>query len=836
MSLFLLLTLFFGYFAGKLEQKTTVRDLLPAHNQVVKNFEDTVADFDLIDRIVVVLKFDPENLEAAQAFAEIFVDQIREQKKVDYYLHWITANLFAQTQSTNWHQYLQYLPRVLPYQQIPHLIDRLSDEGIRARVQENRRDLESGFTAKVLIEKDPLNLLEFAAPYRDEIAGNYRVNFTDGFIVSKDKGMLLIIGKPTKPPDDVEFSKELNDFFSENIAEAEEIFLDEGEGDPKELFQIGLTGPHPTTAQENKMIKNDVINMFVTSFAMVIFLFVLAYGRPLAIIYVGLPLLCAEIWTLGIGYLLFGRLNLLTAAFSAVIVGLGIDYAIHIFSRYLDERGKGLSPLKAMQISLSQTGMGTAIGGLTTAGAFLAMGISNFSGLQEFAIIAALGILLCMFQMFIILPCLLFLREKFRRQGKPVPPAQRDFHVEKLLSICFKYKKTTMALLLGTTVFLGIQALQLRFNTDIRSVRAKSNSSISLQNEVTERVGGSLRSLSFVLSSKTEAGLYQLHDQLLPELKRLKEEGGLVRFDSLLTILQNPQHQQQNLAALKNAGLTSAQIANSFTDAMEQQQFLLTEESRRYIENLGAGVETSEPLSLKTVLASEGNFTRPFLHYSDGTFKTLIHLYPSKGLWEKNTTEELTERILSAAPETDQSHIFVTGIQTISNELKKLVKDSFKYSTIFSIALVFLIMYLHFRNFSLLALTLFPLVIGVIWMLGFMKVLGLDITILNFVATPLIIGIGIDDGIHIVEKYLHRDSPQIDKLIATCGKAVTLTSLTTILGFSSLFMADYSGFQSLGLCAIMGVLFCWMSSVIMLPLVMEFCKIKFIRADVEEGA
>jgi len=110
-----------------------------------------------------------------------------------------------------------------------------------------------------------------------------------------------------------------------------------------------------------------------------------------------------------------------------------------------------------------------------------------------------------------------------------------------------------------------------------------------------------------------------------------------------------------------------------------------------------------------------------------------------------------------------------------------------------------------------------------------MKVMGIDITILNFVATPIIIGIGIDDGVHIVEKYLHRKGDPLVKLIASCGKAVTLTSLTTIFGFSSLFLADYSGFRSLGLCAILGVFFCWVGSVILLPLLMSMLDIEFVR-------
>ena len=312
---FLTLTLIFGILAAKLKQKTTLRDLLPENDQVVRNFEETVRDFDLVDRVVVVLEFEPENLEAAQSFADLFVEQIQEQVETREYLHWMKANLFDQSNNSEWFEYLQFLTRLLPGERIPDLIERLSPAQMDQQIMENRRDLASGVSSKVLIEKDPLNLLEFAGTYLTEITGNYQIEFPDGFLVSKDRSMLLILGKPTKSPEDVDFSSALDGFLKQQIEATKVIMREEEEVEPNDLFVVGLTGPHPITAHENKVIKGDVINMFLTSFFFVLLLFVLAYGRPWALFYVGFPLLCAEIWTLGIGYLLFGRLNLLTAAF-----------------------------------------------------------------------------------------------------------------------------------------------------------------------------------------------------------------------------------------------------------------------------------------------------------------------------------------------------------------------------------------------------------------------------------------------------------------------------------------------------------------------------------------
>ena len=504
-------------------------------------------------------------------------------------------------------------------------------------------------------------------------------------------------------------------------------------------------------------------------------------------------------------------------------------YAIHIFSRYLDERIHGNSVLASMQYALVQTGMGTMVGGITTAGAFLAIGVGNFTGVREFAVIAAVGIMSCLIQMFVVLPCMLFLRERLRRKKAGPPRAQWDFHVEKLLSLCLRFKKISLTILLGGTLFFLWEAAHLRFTSDIRSVRAKSNPSITLQNKVTSKVGGSLRSLTFVLSADTEAALYALHDKMAPVLSQLKDEGDLVRFDSLLMVLQGPEAQQSNMAALRDAGVHGAPMVETFEKAMAENGFRMTPAGRLYIDNLAGALEATLPVTLAEIFKSQSGFVRPFLNVDENKFRTLIHVYPSTGLWEKNATRVLTQRILDTVGDSGESSVFVTGIQTIADELKAKVRETFKVSTLIAAILVVLILYFHFRKLSLIALTLVPLAVSVIWMLGTMHVLGIDITLLNFVATPLIIGIGIDDGVHIVEKYLYRTSGEISKLIASCGKAVTLTSLTTIFGFSSLFLAKYSGFQSLGLCSILGVLYCWLGSVILLPLLMDVFKVKFVR-------
>jgi len=830
---FLVATVFFARFALRLEQKTTLKDLLPDHNEVVMRFEETVIDFDLVDRVAMVVQFEPDDLVQAEAFADIFVDQIRQDPEFPEYLQWMNANLFDQIDETNYYEYLRFITRFLPEEKLDAFARSLSPENIRARIKQNYRDLESGMASKTFIQKDPLFLIDLAANYRDEITGNYSVDVTDGYLVSKDKTMLLVLGKPLYSPEDVDYSVALWDFLHEHLALAKQAFVEEEEFNPDDSLSVNFTGAHPITACENKLIRGDVIAMFISSFAMVMLLFVLAYGRPMALVYVGLPLLSAEVWTLGIGYLLFGRLNLLTATFSAVIVGLGIDYAIHIFSRYLDERTKGLDSEESMKLALSETGLGTLVGGTTTALAFLAMGFNSFHGLVEFASIAAIGILMCLVQMFVLLPSLLFVRDKMRGRRPAFTRAQHDFKVEKLIMLALKHRRLVTAVIVVGTVLLGWQAIHLQFNADIRSIRARSNEAIKLQSLVTEKVGGSLRSLTFVLEAKDEADLHRAQAKLDPVLAQLQREGSLVRYDNALSFVQSPERQMENLAYLRERVPSGDELKRTFFEALEQEGFRITEDNRSYIDFLAQAVDANEPASIRQLLQGSENVLGHFLYAGPDRFKAVNYLYPVKGLWEKDATARLIQRIEDAVDLGPDQAFYVTGIQMISNELKTLIQQSFEVSCLIAIFFVFVTLMLHFRRWSLVFLTLTPLLVSVIWMLGTLRLLGIDIHVLNFVATPIIIGIGIDDGVHVVEKYLHRVDTSIGSLIAKCAKAVTLTSLTTIFGFSSLFLADYSGFRSLGLSSILGVFYCWLGSVVLLPIIMASFNLRFVRKVVE---
>jgi predicted RND superfamily exporter protein len=114
-------------------------------------------------------------------------------------------------------------------------------------------------------------------------------------------------------------------------------------------------------------------------------------------------------------------------------------------------------------------------------------------------------------------------------------------------------------------------------------------------------------------------------------------------------------------------------------------------------------------------------------------------------------------------------------------------------------------------------MALVPLAIGSVWMLGLMYLFGMKLNINNYMALPIIIGIGIDDGVHMLHRYMIEGRNSIDKVTKFTGKAILLTSLTTMISFGSIGIASHRGLASMGIVLVLGVGSCFISSAFLLP-------------------
>jgi hypothetical protein len=159
----------------------------------------------------------------------------------------------------------------------------------------------------------------------------------------------------------------------------------------------------------------------------------------------------------------------------------------------------------------------------------------------------------------------------------------------------------------------------------------------------------------------------------------------------------------------------------------------------------------------------------------------------------------------------------ITGMPPLFLRLIDLIGEDGKRAATMALAVVFVLLWIDFRRLKLALFAMLPLVAGAVWMVGLMSIFGIPLTVINVMGIPMIIGIGIDDGVHLLHRYRIEGWGRAKIVLQSTGRAILLTSLTTIAGFGSLMIAKYRGFGSLSALLVLGVAACFITTVIFLP-------------------
>jgi predicted RND superfamily exporter protein len=190
------------------------------------------------------------------------------------------------------------------------------------------------------------------------------------------------------------------------------------------------------------------------------------------------------------------------------------------------------------------------------------------------------------------------------------------------------------------------------------------------------------------------------------------------------------------------------------------------------------------------------------------TGKFLLHVFPRDNMWQRDNQEKFITQLRSVDPN-------VTGTPVQLYEYEELLKDSYIQAAWYSLAAIALMVLFHFRGIGSVILALLPVGIGVIWLTGLMGWLGIPVNLANIMTQPLVIGIGVTNGIQILNRFAEERTPNI--LARSTGKAVLVSGLTAIAGFGSLIIAKDRGIHSLGCVMAVGIAACMIAGLTLLP-------------------
>lgn len=621
--------------------------------------------------------------------------------------------------------------------------------------------------------------------------------------------------------------------------------------------QAGLTGRPVLQADEMQTTNRDMTRASVFAILLVGLLFMVILRGWLRPVLIVVSLMMAIAWTFGFTTVAIGRLNLLSIVFTLVLVGIGVDFGVHIVLRYVEARKGGGAVPEAVQTSILRTGPGIILGALTSVCAFYSVLGSDFRGLAELGLIGGTGILLSLFAMLTVLPSLLLIGDRRKRfSARPV----------RVLTFTLMDRLTArpwrVLLLLGVVSLAALPGLaRLHFSYNLLELQARGLESVEYERRL---INDSDESTWYAIMTTQSA------KAIPPLVKKLKRLPSVGKVESIMNFIPADQEQKAALYAKAVAALDgitnrapspSKPSAAAMTDALDRLASALegieerlfaagaTKEMevisgslhsvdllRQSVQHNHAGLARLAELqtdldhdiesSLKKLLrllsaksVTPGDIPpsiRDLFIGKDGSYQ--IKVSPRINVWNFDKLKQFVADLRSVDPN-------VSGVPVGVMESAQLMHRTFLSAAGLTIVLVSFILWFYSRSIAYVTLTLLPLGVGILWLLQLMGWAGLSFNLANFFAVPILIAIGVDGGVHFLARWGELEGRQ--SLFSTSTPtAVSLSYATTMIGFGGLLFAHHRGLASLGGVMVVGSLTCLVSCLLVLPTVLKLLNRK----------
>jgi len=670
----------------------------------------------------------------------------------------------------------------------------------------------------------------------------------------------------------------------------------------------GMTGLQVITDDETMTMYHDLGWNTVLAFLVVLVLFIVTFRMWTSPVIAMIVLLMSITLALGINALALGELTMMAMMFPIILLGLGVDYFVHLLGEFTQRRGEGDEIEPALKHTLMKTGRGILTGGLTTAIAFLALAFTSFKGFTDFGLSAGIGVLCTLLTSFLVLPAALVVIHRFwdrraKKKGKTRAPRTviRFAFLAAIGNATYRYWPVTLIVVAGLTAFLGFQARDVGYARNMFDVEAEHLASIELNRVLEESFY--LHPDSVVVSAKSLEESWVLTDGL-------DDLGTVNMVDSISYVLPPPGEQEERAERVEAIQeriqewgdppaftATGEELAedpdaakkrvDAFLRSLYQMDCnIITIKKSAYMagqdrlyDKAGAIVAEGESCvrrvegqprpaggwpriaasddmkaiaafaeahpdeiaglldqfqavfhpemtRIYTRMANPERITLKGLprsirdrYQSDDGSQFLVTAYPSGDIWETEFQDRIFADVATVSDRvTGMPPLFVATIERGAAEGK--------VATLYALMAIVVLLLLDFLVLSrsrigsgivssLLALV--PLVIGTIWTVGCMTLLEIDINIMNVIAIPLILGIGIDNGVHVIHRYRLEGEGKIGTVLNTVGRSIMLTSLTTIAAFGTFAFGLYRGLTTMGVVLGIGIAICFFLSAFLLP-------------------
>lgn len=718
------------------------------------------------------------------------------------------------------------VPNALHYlstSEINDLLSRFNPEQVRAQISRNERLITAPGSAGAAISdqvlNDPLRLYEF---FRARLSASG--SEAGAPWLSPDGRRLLLRMTGSSPVGDMAYTRSF-------VTEVRKL----AENSNEDGLQLGFTGAYSIAELSERSIRGDMITSVFSTVVLLFGVFFIAYRSSKEYVVSSISIGVAILVAFGLYSLFQAALNPATAVAGAILAGLGVDYSVHVMSHVSHESAvPGRSARQSIVSALSKVAIPVAIASMTTIIAFIAVSRSSVQALREFSFLAAIGIACSVGAALILLPALMVvLRVRpfaFRSRGS----AGVGFSARLVRSISSAPGKT---LFLSFSIWCAFLVLCWSFpasplsGEQISDMHPHPNPPLELQAEIDALFNESEETMFVWIDASGSDDVLATSWEVAGRLGRDEaSEYGVVSTVSLANLLPDPVSSAYEQSAVVDfdvdrfIGTFDDVIASSVFDPAAYQQY--TDFLRRLL------LESAPP-TLEDLAKFPSIYGRLVGSNPDGSIDgTVVVVELGGDRPQMDLVIPWLDGEISLIPGAT-----LTGFSAIGQYLNHAVGS--ELFSLMSYALIIILGFLLviFRSIVSIFLVLLPCLFALPFVFATMRVLGIEFNMINVIGFPLLVGIGIDDGIFLVclARHARRNSFDLETLLdrfrSVCH-AMLVTSATTILAFGSLVFTSTPAIQSLGLVTAVGVVGCLISTLaILLPVLLLTHPVSKIQSE-----
>lgn len=771
----------------KLTLDTEVLNLLPGKFASVQGLKVYNGDFAQTRELTFALVCQPNDVGALEEFAPTFAERLRAQS-------WSTRVLGGSPmESPDAIHDLQgiAIPLLLNLdpQAFAETLAVLQPERLQARLARLHQEIEAGSPRPEFeLQLDPLGVI---APALKPFAGNAELE-QDQPLVSADgttRIFLAVTNQPTIGAFDCQaLMKKVNAF----RARASEGW--EGSA-PLEVL---VTGRSAYVAEISLSMRHDIVVTLLGSILLVGGVFYIGFRRRLPLLGMGFSLLLCCLVALALGLLIFGELNMVTIGMCAILIGLGVDFAILIFGRYQQARVEGATHAASIEEAIAKLGRAVFFGALTTAVGFLALLLAGSNGFTQLGVLIAIGILVAA----VLMTSVFFL---FTREW--AQPPRQDW----ILDLVRRYVRRMLRapgliLWLALPLLLILFAIAvsprppLVFDASTHSMEPKSSAAGYALQMIMAKMPVRWEPVIGIVRAPNEEQLHADWQKLAAHWQELQKSGRIKNFSTPAALALSPALMEKNRQRLRTIDFAAARRALEQAIAQEGFNAQTFAPGFQFLDQLQAVARGTQPVPdwRRALPLSSSWWFLVDRYFAHDPLLTVGFVTTNKPV-KTSDQKEMLERELPV-PEVPMT------LSGWSYTLTDLIPWSRGQLVLISILMAFFdasLLAILYRDLKLWLIQIATLALAIGAMIATMKLAHISLNLLNVLAFRLVLAIGVDYGIYVL--LVWQKARAVEHDVAGVLKPVALAGLTAIAGFGSLGFANNPTLSGLGIACAIGL-------------------------------